>query len=151
MDNCRSEEYALTPGVLRLISGRWDRDEVEKNGVYAGRTADGCTLRYEYSEKVLYDTAGEVAGTLRYGERAVLEGRLSTVTPEAAGILTEGGTLSANLACPLPDGEELCVHVTGAMPRGVAFAMKEGGGVSFTLSCGRGYTSPRVSFGGGAV
>ena len=157
-DKSEVKKFALGPGSLYAAAGRVPEDELEDERYLAGVARDACTLRYEYKTKDLFDTDGNVAATLRFGEKVRVVGEIDRIVPDALPVILgkaggSGMTLSLLLMCPLPDGDVFRIYLNGGTGTGVGFEMKEGGRVKFDLLFGGEVPVPRfcIADGGEAL
>lgn len=149
-----TKEFSLGSGELYVAGGSVPQNELEINGIKAGVTDGGCVLNYEYRIKELYDTAGNTAAILKYGEKAKVKGRLCRISPEVLPIIASGdgktggtGELSMLLVCPLSDGDSFRLYLRGGIPTGTVIVAADGGGIDFELTCGGDLSNPELLFG----
>lgn len=147
-DNTETKEFALGPATLYIAGGRVSESELESSVHKAGDTDGGLQLKYESKLRELYDVEGNPAGTLRYGERLRLRGRLCRITPAAMTCFSRKGAVSVLIVCPLPDGDQLRLHIKGGIPTDTLFDASFGGGVSFEILFGRGAEHPTLRLAG---
>ncbi len=142
-------EFSLGPGEVYMAPGRVSAGELYDITKKAGDTEGGCVLKYEYRTKELYDVRGNLATTLKFGEKLTVTGRLKRITENTLPMIISGdrsmggrGQVSVLLLCPLPDGECFRLYVRGGVTDGAVFNVKEGGCVEFSLTCGKELADP---------
>lgn len=147
MDNSEVRGFALGPGKIFAAEGKIAEDVLESKKYLVGEARDTCTLRYEYKTKELYDTDGNVAATLRFGEKVRVSGNLDRMIPDALPVILGKaggkGALSVLLVCPLPGGEAFRLYLNGGVGSSAGFEVKEGGRVKFDLLFGGEVSMPK--------
>ena len=138
-------EFALTSGELYLASGAVEKKDMRRPENYAGPTRGGVRVKYTARVSEIFDEDGNVAATLRYGERTCVSGTLARISPRllsvligsdaenivpsADGLSADGSavlalsgecahrnTLSFLLICPLDGGEEFQLYLRSSAP-----------------------------------
>ena len=144
------DEFVLGPGEIYIRPGKVPQDEMEKYMYKAGDLMGGCSLKYEYSIRELYDVNGDIAGTLRYGEKLKLKGKLCCILGKAFDSLVKGGAahLSVLVVSPVAGGEALRIFMEGAVVTALDMGMSDLSEISFEIRCGRGETKPVFEIGG---
>lgn len=149
-ENTILKEYSLGPGEVYMAPGKVDEGELYHIANKIGDTEGGCVLRYEYKLKELYDVWGDLVTALRFGEKVTVEGRLRRIFGSALPTIISGdrssggrGVVSVLLVCPLPRGECFRLYARGGMPNGATFLLREGGGIEFSITCGKDLSDPR--------
>ena len=147
------DEFTLGPGEIYIRPGRVPQDEMEDYMYKAGDLMGGCNLKYEYSVRDLYDVNGEIAGTLRYGEKLSLTGKLCCILKDALATLTRkrGSRMSVLVVSPVSETEALRIFMEGAVVTALDFGMSDLSTVEFEIRCGRGESRPAFRLGGGAI
>ena len=147
-----TDEFSIGPCEIYVAGGRRTAEEMEDVRYRAGDMLGGCELRYEYKQRELYDVDGNIAGTLRYGEKARLKGKLCSISREAFGLLGKArGGVSVLVVCPLDEEEVLRFHMHGAVTSGLSLKLCDVGSAEFELCFGRGVARPGFAFTGGAA
>ncbi len=75
--------FGLGPGRLYIAPVGVGEEELFRIPWYAGPTKDGMTLSYSAKIHEITDYTGAVVRSVRYGEKIVLEGKLSRLYPAA--------------------------------------------------------------------
>lgn len=154
-DNTIFREFSLGPGEIFIAPGKVSAEKLFDAANKAGDTEGGCVLKYEYKSKELYDVWGNLASTLRFGEKVSVTGKLRRIGAAALSALISGdgksggrGQVSVMVLCPLPDGEYFRLYLRGAVPDRAVFTVKEGGTAEFAFSCGMDLSEPEFSVNG---
>lgn len=142
--------FSLGAGTLYVLPGRVTSAALRRSGVRAGDTEDGCSLRYDYRQKQLYDADGNVAATIKYGGKAYVTGKIVRISPDAMETLMfgdrrTGGEVSMLLVYRLPDDEEFSLYARGVVGSS-RLTMRDGtGGLEFEFVCGEDFVQPKLS------
>ena len=147
------DEFTLGPGEIYVRPGKVPQEQMEEYMYKAGDLMDGCNLKYEYSVRDLYDVDGNIAGTLRYGEKLRLRGKLCCILKDALATLTGGGgtKMSVLVVCPVSDTEALRIFLEGAAVTALNIGMSDLSTVEFEIRGGRGESRPVFRLTGGAA
>ena len=94
-------EFALTSGELYLASGAVGKKDMRRPENYAGPTRGGVRVKYTARVSEIFDEDGNVAATLRYGERTCVSGTLARISPRLLSVLI--GSDAENIV-PSADG-----------------------------------------------
>ena len=94
-------EFALTSGELYLASGAVEKKDMRRPENYAGPTRGGVKVKYTARVSEIFDEDGNVAATLRYGERTCVSGTLARISPRLLSVLI--GSDAENIV-PSADG-----------------------------------------------
>ena len=164
--------FGLGPGRLYIAPVGVGEEELFRMTWYAGPTKDGMTLSYSAKTHEITDCAGRLVRTVRYGERIVLEGRLSRLYPGAIcraigadapageilfGSVGQGGrcaSLTVGILTPLPaeaGGGEMrfVMRASASSAAALALSALRDSSVSFRLTGetdGAGFTGRMVLF-----
>lgn len=164
-------EFALTSGELYLASGAVEKKDMRRPENYAGPTRGGVRVKYTARVSEIFDEDGNVAATLRYGERTCVSGTLARISPRLLSVLigsdaenivpsadgsaelalsgerAHRNTLSFLLICPLDGGEEFQLYLRSSAPSEAVMELGtcSENGISFSVISESGLTGKRAS------